>query len=212
MNKNLSDWVEFSSCFSIFKEKILPNLYNKAFYPKASNIFRAFEECGHDDLKVIILGQDPYHDNSATGLAFDNKVGSKISPSLRNILLELKDDVQIELLEKSNSYLQDWPSQGILLLNTALTVEPSKPLSHTELWKPFTEQLIIDLNKKDNLIWIMWGKHAQSYKHLITNKTHIFIESAHPSPFSANKGFLGSKPFSMCNAYLNTLSKSKINW
>lgn len=146
-------------------------------------------------------------------VAFDNYIQQKkTSPSLRNILTELKNDVGKSECSGEGSVLGHLPQQGILLLNTALTVKPAYPGSHAEMWKPFTEQLITDLQVKDKIIWILWGKHAQSFKSLITNETHKTIESAHPSPFSANKGFFGSKPFSKCNEYLNEWGILPIKW
>lgn len=212
VHENLKSWTENSKSFSLIKEHILPQLKDKTFYPSTENILRAFKECPYDNLKVVILGQDPYHDGSAVGIAFDNYIQQKkTSPSLRNILIEMEKDVGYSW-DGEASALGHLPEQGVLLLNTALTVSPSKPASHTELWKPFTEQLITDLQQKDNIIWILWGKHAQGYKHLITNPTHKFIESAHPSPLSASRGFFGSKPFSKCNALLKDLGLSPIKW
>lgn len=215
------EWVDFvPEAFTEFKENIGPKLLRTQFYPDSEKIFRALNECNPDHVKVVILGQDPYHDGSATGLAFDNTFTNKMSPSLRNVVAELIADVgddnygEIREVRSEcyNSHLGHLPPQGILMINTALTVLPGKPNSHTDLWKEFTKQLITSLNKRDNIIWIMWGNHAKSFKQYITNTTHIFIESAHPSPFSASRGFFGSRPFSETNAYLRTLSLSPINW
>lgn len=189
----------------------------KIVYPVSSVLrYVAFRLLKPKDVKVIILGQDPYHDGSATGLAFDNLAYSKtISPSLRNILKEREDDGYPPLAEGKlyNTYLENWPKEGVLLLNTALTVEKGKPGSHAELWRPFTEALISEISEKlDNVVWILWGRHAQSYKYLIDNETHRFITSAHPSPFSANKGFFGSQPFSMANKYLEELDRKPVKW
>lgn len=213
----IDTWLDKNpNSFKILADEIVPALQDKQYYPKTENILRAFKETPYEDVKVVILGQDPYHDGSATGLAFDN-VGNriKISPSLRNIMSELVNEgfeTCVNVSPAFGSRLGHLPEQGVLLLNTALTVEPSNPGSHAELWKPFTVELIKELQNKDNIVWILWGKHAQSYKEYITNETHKTIESAHPSPFSASKGFFGSKPFSKCNGYLKELGLSSIKW
>lgn len=200
-----------------FKNNIGPKLLElESYYPETRNIFRALNECDPENVKVIILGQDPYHDGSALGLSFDNiREQKRLSPSLRNILTEMMNDVgscNFTSNLKSDTILDNLPRQGILMLNTALTVEPHKANSHTELWANFTKTLIESLNKKDNIVWIMWGNHAKSFKQYITNKTHHFIESAHPSPLSASRGFFGSKPFSKTNEILTNLNLSPINW
>lgn len=200
-----------------FKNNIGPKLLElESYYPETRNIFRALNECDPENVKVIILGQDPYHDGSALGLSFDNiREQKRLSPSLRNILTEMMNDVgscNFTSNLKSDTILDNLPRQGILMLNTALTVEPHKANSHTELWANFTKTLIESLNKKDNIVWIMWGNHAKSFKQYITNKTHHFIESTHPSPLSASRGFFGSKPFSKTNEILTNLNLSPINW
>lgn len=209
-----SNYETFTTPFRIFISKILPTLQKSGdkIYPQPKNIFRALNLVAPKDTKVIILSQDPYHDGSALGVAFDNlKSDRKISPSLYNVLKEMKEDVG---LSENNyeSYLGHLPSQGVLLLNTALTVVDGKPTSHSELWKEFTEELIKEYNKYDNIIWVLWGNHAKSFKHLITNTTHHFIESAHPSPLSASRGFFGSKPFSKINSILKSIKKEEIKW
>lgn len=181
-------------------------------YPSKENVFRAFT-LPLEEVKVVILGQDPYHDGSATGLAFDNKIGSKISPSLRNILSEVYDDMGCTVQFNSNSWLEHWHAQGVLLLNTALTVEPGKPGSHVEHWRNFTLDVIEQLSTKSDLIWILWGTHAQSFKPFI-NRDHFVIESGHPSPLArgAKVPFKGSKPFSRANQILTELGKTPIVW
>lgn len=164
----------------------------------------------------------PYFDGSATGLAFDNKINlesKKQSPSLKNILKELLNDVELTTpiwLKKEGqeySYFSHWPSQGVLLLNTALTVKPKEAGSHTKLWAPFTESLIAELQKKDNIVWILWGNHAKSYKKYITNETHHILEGVHPMPLAANRGgFFGGKYFSKCNDSLTSTGQQIINW
>lgn len=211
MNRKV--WELFApKAFEAYKEQIVPTLKELSkttkIWPSAANIFKAFID--PKNIKVIILGQDPYHDGSATGLAFDNKAGGKVSPSLRNILKELESDTgkQISLANKS-SVLENWPAQGVFLLNTSLTVENSKPNSHQQIWKSFTEELVKAINAKDDVVWVLWGKYAQDYKKFITNPTHKLIESAHPSPFSYERGFKNSKPFSKVN---ELLKGTNINW
>lgn len=185
------------------------------FYPALPLVFRAYNECLPENVKVVILGQDPYFDGSATGLAFDNHLSkTKVSPSLKNIIKELVDDTDgFSWNNKQRSYLDQWPSQGVLLINTALTVEPNKAGSHTKLWEPFTEQVIKDLQKKDNIVFILWGNHAKAYKKLITNESHYILEGTHPMPLAANRGgFFGGKYFSKANEYLKKTNQSPINW
>ena len=216
-NMITQEWIDFAPlAFTEFKENIGHKLLDTSYYPETSNMFRALKECSPDNVKVVILGQDPYHDGSATGLAFDNDISQrKQSPSLRNILTEMMHDVgacNFTAVKTTGSIFGNLPKQGVLLINTALTVELHKAGSHTDLWKEFTKQLIASLNSKDNIIWILWGNHAKSFKQYITNETHVFIESAHPSPLSATRGFFGSKPFSKTNEALINLNLSPINW
>lgn len=168
-------------------------------------------------MKVVILGQDPYHDpNSATGLAFENHNPKNPSPSLHNIMTEMiNDNIDNEEnynIEEQKPLGEYHAKQGVLLLNTALTVEQAKPGSHLKLWEPFTIEILKILNEKDNLVWILWGKKAQNYRKYITNETHFFIESAHPSPLSAHRGFFESRPFSKTNWILRTLKIDSIKW
>ena len=176
---------------------------HKICYPKYENIFNALRYTDYDDVKVVILGQDPYHgENEAHGLAFSVLEGVKRPPSLNNIFKEIYDDLGIV---RTNNNLSDWAKQGILLLNTVLTVEKDKAFSHRNHgWEIFTDKIIKELNKREKpIIFVLWGNPARSKKALITNKRHIIIESAHPSPLSANRGFFGSKPFSKINKYLD---------
>jgi len=165
------EWFEFSEAFD-HVEFILNTVATRgeASHPEGKKIFRALNECKPDDLKVVILGMDPFHDGSAIGLAFDNQIDQKkISPSLKVIFKEIQEDADVKYFgedEKVTSYLGHLPEQGVLLLNTALTVKHGAAGSHARLWKPFTEQLIKDIQKKDNIVWILWGNHAKSYKHL----------------------------------------------
>ena len=185
---------------------------NKIIYPKKENIFRALKLTDYNDVKVVILGQDPYHgENEANGLCFSVNKDVKIPPSLRNIFQELKEDLNIE---RDNTDLSDWAMQGILLLNTILTVEKDKPFSHKNLgWNYFTDNIINKINqKKESVIFVLWGNAAREKKKLITNKNHIIIESAHPSPLSYTRGFKNSKPFSKINKILKEQNKKEIKW
>ena len=185
---------------------------NKIIYPKYENIFNALRFTDYNDVKVVILGQDPYHgEREAHGLSFSVQKGIRRPPSLNNIFKELKDDLNIN---RQNNDLTDWAKQGILLLNAILTVEKDKPLSHKGSgWEEFTDIIIKSLNERPKpVIFVLWGSYARSKKCLITNKRHYIIESAHPSPLSACRGFFGSKPFSKINNILINNKEKPINW
>ncbi len=187
-----------------YKEKII--------YPRARDMFNALKYTDYDKVKVVILGQDPYHnEREAHGLAFSVQEGISNPPSLKNIFKELKDDLGIE---RTNGNLSDWSKQGVLLLNTVLTVEKHKPNSHKNKgWEKFTDKIIYFLNEKENpIVFILWGNNAKAKKRLITNSKHLIIETSHPSPFSYNYGFKGSKPFSKTNEYLIKINKKPIKW
>lgn len=206
------DWAYFleEPILNEFYPNILPNLVGKQFYPQHKEIFRAFKECPLDKLKVVIVAQDPYHDGAATGVAFDNlRTNKKISPSLRNVLSEMRSDVGTTGSE--DSYLGHLPAQGVLLINAALTVAPKSPLSHQELWENFSKGVVSKINTKDNIVWVLWGKWAQSLAENITNPTHHIIKGAHPSPYSASK-FLGGKYFSQVNTWLKSKLLDAIEW
>lgn len=184
----------------------------KKIYPEKSDLFKALKETDYKNVRVVILGQDPYHgEKEANGLCFSVNKGIKTPPSLQNIFKELKNDLNIE---RTNTNLTDWANQGVLLLNTVLTVEKNKPFSHRKKgWEIFTDQIIRKLNeRKEPIVFVFWGNAARSKKALITNKKHFIIESAHPSPFSYNRGFKGSKPFSKANNYLKSLKNDEIFW
>ncbi len=183
---------------------------NKECYPQYSDIFNAFKLTDFDDVKVVILGQDPYHGiDEAHGLAFSVYNNIKNPPSLKNIFKELESDLNIK---RDNSDLTGWAKQGVLLLNTVLTVLKDTPLSHKNKgWETFTDSVIKILSEKENIIFILWGNHAQSKKKIISSNNFI-IESSHPSPLGAYRGFIGSKPFSQCNNHLNKINKAIIDF
>ena len=182
-------------------------------YPPKNEVFHAFQLTPYSEIKVVILGQDPYHGpNQANGLSFSVEVGTKFPPSLRNIFNELVEDIKCEY--PSSGDLSSWAKQGVLLLNTTLTVKESQPMSHTGMgWERFTDVVLSEINKKSTpVVFILWGKHAQSKKKLINQSKHFVIESAHPSPLSARRGFFGSHPFSKTNTFLISKGLTPINW
>ena len=192
---------------------IVNDLYKeKTIYPPKKDVFNAFR-LSYKDVKVVILGQDPYHgDGEAHGFAF-SCLKTPIPPSLKNIYKELYDDLGIEK-DMLDGNLFPWVKQGVMLLNTGLTVEKDKPNSHKNLdWHIFTDEVIRKLNERNKpVVFILWGNNARAKKDLITNEKHLVIESAHPSPFSARNGFFGSKPFSKTNSFLKENGITPINW
>lgn len=177
-----------------YKEKIC--------FPQYNNIFDCLRFTDYDQVKVVILGQDPYHgEGEAHGLSFSVRDNIKRPPSLNNIFKELESDLGVK---KENNDLTSWANQGVLLLNSILSVVKDKPLSHKEKgWEIFTDNIITKLNeRKKPVVFILWGSYARSKKKLITNNNHYIIESVHPSPLSAYNGFFGSKPFSKTNNFL----------
>ena len=188
--------------------------YNtKIIYPKQHEVFNAFRYTSYENIKVVILGQDPYHGpNQAEGLSFS--VSNEVSkpPSLINIFKELENDLNIPF-PKTNS-LKPWAKEGVLLLNAVLTVEEHMPTSHKEKgWETFTDNVIKIINEKTTpVVFILWGSYARSKNKFITNPIHYVIESPHPSPFSAYNGFFGSKPFSKTNQFLENRGLKPINW
>lgn len=182
-------------------------------FPSREDMFSCFEKCPLNKIKVIIIGQDPYHGaGQAHGMAFSVKKGIKIPPSLRNIFKELNADLGVET--PPHGFLEDWAEQGVLLMNTTWTVEKGKPASHAEFgWMEFSENLLEMLNNFETpLVFLLWGTHAQKVGRAISNPLHLKIESAHPSPFSASRGFFGSKPFSKVNAFLRENKIKEIDW
>lgn len=184
----------------------------KKIYPQYNDIFNALRYTDYDDVKVVILGQDPYHgENEAHGLSFSVKEGIPMPPSLKNIFKELKNDIGVE---RTQTDLTDWAKQGVLLLNSIMTVVKDTPLSHKNKgWEIFTDNIIKKLGEREEpIVFILWGSYARSKKELIKNPKHYIIESVHPSPLSASRGFFGSKPFSKTNNFLEKNNIIKINW
>lgn len=194
--------------------KVIREEYQKKeVYPKADEVFKAFKLTDYDQVKVVILGQDPYHGiNEAEGLSFSVKEGIRKPPSLLNILKELKADLGYEIPESGS--LEKWAKEGVLLLNSILTVVKDHPLSHKDFgWETFTDKVIEKINEKDTpVVFILWGSYARSKKVLITNKNHYIIESPHPSPLSASRGFFGSRPFSKTNKFFIEKKISPVNF
>lgn len=185
----------------------------KIIYPKNADIFNAFKYTPLDDVRVVILGQDPYHGpNQAHGLCFSVLPGIKPPPSLKNIYKELFNDLGISAV--NHGCLIPWAQQGVLLLNAVLTVEQGQPNSHQgKGWEHFTDQVISTLNASDKpIIFVLWGSYAQRKGENINTDKHIVLSAAHPSPFSAYRGFLGSKPFSTINSILKKRCEPQINW
>lgn len=200
------------SYFNHIKDFVKEERISKTIFPSAQDLFNAFKLTAFNDIKVVILGQDPYHgENEAMGLSFSVRRGVRTPPSLRNIFKELKDDLGID---RTDTDLSDWAKQGVFLLNTVLTVEKDKANSHKDIgWEIFTDYVIKQINDKlDNVVFILWGRQARDKKRLITNPNNYIIESAHPSPLSAYNGFFGSKPFSKTNEYLKKNNKKEINF
>ena len=207
---------EFQKDYMIILKKKLLELKNKkiTFYPQGDKIFNAFNLTPFNKVKVVILGQDPYHGpNQAHGLCFSVPPSVKPPPSLVNIFKELESDTG----KKRNYHdgnLEHWAKQGVFLLNTTLTVERSKPLSHQDYgWSEFTNQVISLINNElESIVFILWGSFAQSKKQLIDSNKHLILTAPHPSPLSAHRGFFGSKPFSKTNNFLHSKQIDMVNW
>lgn len=182
-------------------------------FPKSDEIFTAFHLTPLDKVKVVIIGQDPYHnDNQAHGLCFSVKPEVDIPPSLVNIYQELKEDIGCPI--PNHGYLTSWAEQGVLMLNTVLTVQAHKPMSHRNVgWEEFTDAAIREVNKQDRpIVFILWGKPAQEKAKMLDNPKHLVLKAPHPSPLSAYRGFFGSKPFSQTNDYLVSQGVEPIDW
>lgn len=204
-----------------YKKKYYKELLNyieseysaKTVYPPKDKIFNAFKMTPFNKVKVVIIGQDPYHQpHQAEGLSFSVSNEVIKPPSLKNIFKELENDLSIPFPEHNS--LTNWAKEGVLLLNSVLTVEESKPTSHKNKgWEIFTDKVIEKLNLNNNpIVFILWGEFAKQKQNLITNKKHKIITSPHPSPFSARRGFFGSKPFSRANEFLKENNIKEINW
>ena len=214
-----NDWDEilkglFESEKYLSIRKFLAKEYSeREIYPSMYDIFNAFKITPYKSVKAVILGQDPYHEpNQAHGLCFSVKEGVKLPPSLVNIYKEIKSDLGITQPNSGN--LTKWANEGILLLNTTLTVRRGQANSHKDCgWTWFTDEVIKLLSKRDEpIVFILWGGNARSKKLLIDRSKHFIIESAHPSPLSAYNGFFGSKPFSKTNKFLKEIGASPIDW
>lgn len=185
----------------------------KLIYPPQQDIFNALKAAAFEDVKVVIIGQDPYHGpNQAHGMCFSVRHGVKPPPSLLNIFKELQNDLGIE--PPGHGCLQKWADQGVLLLNTVLTVQAGQAHSHAgKGWETFTDTIIAQLSEhREGLVFLLWGSHAQKKAALVDPRKHYLLKSVHPSPLSAHRGFLGCKHFSKTNALLEKLGKTPIDW
>ena len=214
-----NDWDEKLSTvwksegFKRFMSKVKQEYETYTCYPEYNNIFNALKNTSYENTKVVIIGQDPYHgEGEAHGLSFSVQKGVKLPPSLQNIYKELYDDLGI--IPSESGDLTPWAKEGVLLLNSILTVRKDSPLSHKDLgWQLLTDHIIKLLNLKSTpVVFILWGNFARSKKALITNPKHLIIESTHPSPFSARNGFFGSRPFSRTNNFLRKNNLKEINF
>lgn len=213
-----NDWDEIldaefqSDNYKNIREFLKSQYLQHTVYPEMNDIFNAFKLTSFENTCVVILGQDPYHEvGQAHGLSFSVKEGTKLPPSLQNIFKELQNDLNIPIQKCGD--LSKWAKQGVLLLNTTLTVQEHLANSHSNIgWAKFTDDVITLLNQKTSpVVFILWGANARSKKKLINTNFHHVIESAHPSPLSAYNGFFGSKPFSRCNEFLSEFNKH-IEW
>lgn len=214
-----NDWAELlqgefnQAYFQSLQQFLLHEYEQHTVYPAMEHIYNALHYTPYNKTRVVILGQDPYHGpNQAHGLSFSVPKGVKQPPSLKNILKELQDDIGISI--PSHGCLEPWTKQGVLLLNTVLTVRDGEPNSHAGRgWEQLTDEIIRKLNHKgDPVAFVLWGKPAQQKLRLITNSNHFLITAPHPSPLSAHRGFFGSKPFSKINQWLNDQGRKAIDW
>lgn len=205
---------EFNKEYYLSLRDFLKKEYKtKTIYPNMNDIFNALHYTQYKDVKVVILGQDPYHGpNQAHGLSFSVNPNVSIPPSLLNIFKELHTDLDCYI--PNNGYLKKWTDQGVLLLNTVLTVVEGQANSHKNMgWEYFTDKVVALLNdREDPVVFILWGNNAQAKIKLITSSNHHIIKSVHPSPLSAHRGFFGSKPFSAANNFLLSIGKKPIDW
>lgn len=205
---------EFDKPYYLKLREFLAEEYKtKTIYPDKNNIFNALKLTPYEEVKVVILGQDPYHGpGQAHGLSFSVQPGIQTPPSLQNMYKELRDDLNCFI--PNNGYLVPWAKQGVLLLNTVLTVEGGKANSHRKKgWETFTDEVIRKLNERDKpIIFLLWGNNAKEKMSLITNPKHFILTSVHPSPLSATRGFMGCKHFSKTNEILKVLGEKEIDW
>ena len=214
---DIKSWTDFINLetkkdyFKEIKDSLLSDHNSgKKIYPEPKNFFKAFEICSYENVKVVILGQDPYHTpNAANGLAFSVNKNQKLPPSLKNIFKEIKNDVGVE---NETGNLTKWAKQGVLLLNSSLTVVEGMPGSHSQIgWQIFTDKAVQLIQRKKKVIFMLWGNFAKQKKQLIEDDNFI-LEAPHPSPFSANSGFFGCKHFSKANEILSDLDLDPIDW
>jgi Uracil-DNA glycosylase (EC 3.2.2.-) len=219
LHKFHNDWNEILSeefkkdYYQALNRFITDEYHTKTIYPDKNDIFNAFHYTSYKDINVVLLGQDPYHGvGQAHGLSFSVKPGIPAPPSLVNIYKELHDDMSVPI--PNHGYLKSWADQGVLLLNTVLTVRAHEANSHRKKgWETFTDQVIRCINEKeDPVVFWLWGKPAQTKAKLITNKHHLILTAPHPSPLSVYRGFYGSKPFSKTNEFLLSKGKAPIDW
>jgi len=199
--------------YQVLDQKVTEAYQKETVYPPLEDLFNAFDYCPFEAVKAVLIGQDPYHnENQAHGLAFSVRKGEKIPPSLRNIFKELHNDLDIPI--PNHGDLTAWAKQGVLLLNTILTVRAHQPLSHQHLgWQQFTDHIISLLNDDDRpKVFVLWGNNAQKKSTLITNPNHLIISSSHPSPLSARHSFFGSRVFSRINHFLEEHNLEEIDF
>ncbi|MFO7853104.1 MAG: uracil-DNA glycosylase [Bacteroidota bacterium] len=199
--------------FTELTEFVRTEYMNNTVYPPGSLIFNAFEKCSYDDVKAVIIGQDPYHGpGQAHGLCFSVREGVSLPPSLVNIFKEIENDLQVKCHNSGN--LERWARQGVLLLNATLTVRAHSPGSHQKKgWEIFTDEVIRIINeRKDNVVFFLWGSYAQKKGAHIDRDRHLVLESVHPSPLSASRGFFGNNHFSQCNEFLIFTEQEAIDW
>ncbi|API87986.1 uracil-DNA glycosylase [Marinilactibacillus sp. 15R] len=214
-----NDWkpilkkIEETESYKQLREFLVKEYNTETIYPKKENIWQAFEWTPYNEVKAVILGQDPYHGiNQAHGLAFSVKPEVKLPPSLKNIYKELQDDLNITPVE--HGYLKSWAKQGVLMLNTILTVRAGQAHSHKNVgWELLTDEVIKALNEREKpIVFILWGTPAQKKRAMIDEAKHKVITSVHPSPLAAYRGFFGSKPFSKTNEFLRQSNQEPIDW